>query len=80
MRKVKLEALDNLPITPKTGKSSVIGELPRLPVEGQKIICFYLDDECESPGVSIETNCVEQINNEIKFFDYAKRPFKITLI
>lgn len=80
MLKVKLEALDNKVITPRTGKTLVIGEIPYLPQEGRRLTCLYLNEDCESPGVNIETNGIERIGDQIKFYDYEQRPFKITLI
>ena len=78
--KVKLESLDGQVITPRTGKTSVLAELIYLPHEGQTITCMYLDEDCESPGVRMETNGIEQYGSEIKFYDYDRRPFKLTLI
>lgn len=80
MIKVKLEALDNEVITPRTGKTSVIAETKELPHEGGYHFFFYLDEDCESPGVAIATDNVEQLNNEVKFYDDKKRPFKITIL
>lgn len=78
--KVKLESLDGKVITARTGKTSVMAETPRLPVEGKSQIFLYLDEDCDSPGISIATDGIEQIGNEIKFYDLHKRPFKITLL
>lgn len=80
MIKVKLEALDNKPITPRTGKCSVMAEIFHLPKEGNMLIFGYVDEDCESPGVRMATDGIEQIGNEIKFYDNAKRPFMITLL
>lgn len=78
--KVELEALDNKVITPRTGKTKVIAEIIHLPIEGKLLSFIYLNEKCESPGVIIETNSVERIGDEIKFFDYEKRPFKIKIL
>lgn len=78
--KIKLESLDGQVITPRTGKTSVIAEITRLPIEGWKTTALYLNEDCESPGVSVETNNVERLGNEIKFYDCRNRPFMITLL
>jgi hypothetical protein len=78
--KIVMEALDSNPITPRTGKAKVKAEIPSFPEEGKKLFCFYRDEDCESPGVHIETNGIEQMGNEIKFYNYEKRAFKITLV
>lgn len=80
MIKVKLEALDNNVITPRTGKTSVIAQTQALPIEGGYQFFFYLDEDCESPGVAIATDGVEKLDNEVKFYDEKKRPFKITIL
>lgn len=78
--KVELEALDGKAITPRTGKTKVMAQTTHLPVEGMRQSFIYVNEDCESPGVYIETNGIEQLNNEIKFFDYEKRPFKVTIL
>lgn len=80
MIKVKLESLDKNVITPRTGKNCVQAETSRLPVEGQRQSFFYFNEDCESPGVSMMTECIERIGNEIKFYDNEKRPFMITIL
>ena len=77
---VELESLDNKVITPRTGKTKVIAETTHLPIEGKRQSFIYLNEDCESPGVYIETNGIEQMGNEIKFFDYEKRPFKLKVM
>ena len=79
MIKVLLEALDEKVITPRTGKSKVLAETSRLPIEGEVQEFYYLE-KCESPGARIATDGIEKMDNEIKFFDDAKRPFKITIL
>ncbi len=76
---VELEALDGNPITKRTGKAKVSAETNRLPIEGAVQIFIYKNETCDSPGVQIATDGIERIGNEIKFFDDAKRPFKITI-
>ena len=78
--RVKLESLDNKPITERTGKTSVIAETNRLPVERKIQTFMYENEDCESPGVSIQTNGIEIISNQIKFFDHSRRPFMITIL
>lgn len=78
--KVELESLDGKVITTRTGKTKVVAEATHLPIEGMKQSFIYVNEDCESPGVHIETNGIEQIGNEIKFFDYEKRPFKIKIL
>jgi hypothetical protein len=80
MIKVKFESLDNEFITPRTGKTSVYGEINHMPIEGEKLTCIYVNEDCESPGVFTETHRIEKLGNEIKFFDFTKRPFKITIL
>ena len=80
MIKVELEALDEKPITPKTGKTKVTAVIDHFPIQGQKQLFLYTDESCESYGVRIETNNIERIGQEIKFFDYRNRPFKIKII
>lgn len=77
---VELEALDGNPITPRTGKNKVMAKTVKLPTEGDVLMLFYIDEDCESPGVRIATDCIDQIEDEYKFFDDSKRPFKIKLI
>jgi hypothetical protein len=79
--RVKLEALDNQVITPRTGKSVVIAHTESLPKEGGWHMFLYDESEaCESPGVFIATDGVETLGREMKFYDHDKRPFKITLL
>lgn len=81
MIKVILEALDNNPITPRTGKAKVQGECDHLPIEGKPMIVMYDSSEnTESPGVRIHTDNVEQIENVIRFYDDARRAFKLTIL
>ena len=80
MIKVKLESLDGKDITPRTGNTSMMAETPALPVEGRSQIFLYLDDNCDSPGIHIATTGIERIGNEIKFYDFHKRPFMITIL
>lgn len=80
MIKVKLESLDDKFITPRTGKYAVYGEIQHEPIEGKKLVCLYVNEDCESPGVFMETNNVERIGSEIRFFDFDNRPFKITIL
>lgn len=79
MIKVKLEALDGYDITPRTGKSIVEAQTASLPQEGGYQIFLYTE-KCDSPGVAIATDGVERLGNEIKFFDFNKRAFKITIL
>lgn len=80
MIKIKLESLDKNFITVRTGKFSVLAEINNLPEENKQLFCMYLDEDCESPGVVIYPYGIEKLENEIKFFDYDNRPFKITLL
>lgn len=76
-----LQALDGNPITPRTGKASVIATTDRLPIEGELQIFMYDEKEgCESPGVRVATDRIERIGNQIKFCDDKNRPFKITIL
>lgn len=80
MIKVKLEALDGKPITERTGKSTVNAETQSYPVEGGYHYFFYVNEDCESPGVAIATDGIETLGKEAKFYDHTKRPFKITYL
>lgn len=80
MIKVTLEALDHKSITPRTGKSKVNAETNHLPIEGRNQIFFYVNETCESPGISIYTQGIERLGNEIKFYDNDRRPFKMTIL
>lgn len=77
---VELQALDNNPITPRTGKGKVTAQMTHLPIEGNQQNFIYVNEDCESPGVRIETNGIERLGNELKFYDYENRAFKITLL
>lgn len=76
----ELEALDGKPITPRTGKALVKAETMHLPVEKGISIFIYDNETCESPGVHIATDNLENIGNEYRFFDDAKRPFRMTIL
>lgn len=81
MHKIILESLDGEVITPRTGKIAVKGEIRKLPENGDYLMVIF--DESEdtvSPGVCTEINGLEQVENEYKYFDYSKRPFKITVV
>lgn len=81
MRKIILEALDGKIITPRTGKVVVKGEIRKLPENGEYLMVIFDENEnTESPGVFTEINGLEQVENEYKYFDYSKRPFKITVV
>lgn len=80
MIKITIESLDGKVITPRTGKTKCTGWCREVPSHRDYLHIYYLNEDCESPGVAIETNQVEQINNEYNFVDSAKRPFKITVL
>jgi len=79
MINVIFEALDGKVITPRTGKQSVKGQIRKLPENDDYLMVMY-DDNCESPGVFTEINGLEQIDNEYRYVDYNRRPFKITVV
>lgn len=81
MYKIILEALDGKVITPRTGKAIVKGEIIKLPENDDYLMIVFDESEgTESPGVFTEVNGLEQVENEYKYFDYQKRPFKITVV
>lgn len=81
MIKVILESLDGNSITPRTGKTKVSASTEKLPSNGDcQIFLYDAEEECESPGVRIATDGLEKLGNEYKFYDDAKRPFKVTIL
>lgn len=81
MTKVILEALDQVAITPRTGKFKVQGVCETLPTENSRLMVFYdANENTESPGVVMYPEGIERLGNEFKFFDTAKRPFKLTIV
>ena len=81
MYNIFLEALDGKVITPRTGKIAVKGKIKKLPENGDYLMVVFDENEgTESPGVFTEINGLEQVRNEYKYFDYSKRPFKITVV
>lgn len=81
MYKIILEALDNVVITPRTGKTIVKGSIKKLPEEKDYLMVVFDESEgTESPGVFTEINNLERIENEYRYSDYSKRPFKITVL
>lgn len=78
--KARLEALDGKVITLRTGKSTVMVETLYPLIEGGYRSFMYDNENCESPGVYIVTDGIEQIGNEIKFYDMNRRAFKLTIV
>jgi hypothetical protein len=78
--KIKIESLDNKPITERTQKTSCIAETPFLPEESRSSLFYYIDDSSKTKGVKIQINGLEQMNKEYRFVDSSRRPFKITLL
>lgn len=81
MINIILEALDGIVITPRTGKTSVKGVIKKLPEEKDYLMVVFDESEgTDSPGVFTEINNLERIENEYRYSDYSKRPFKITVL
>ena len=81
MIKVILEALDGKVITPRTGKSTVKGEVRKIPEEEDYLMVIFDESEgTESPGAFVAINGLEILGNEYRFSDGTKRPFKITVV
>ena len=76
-----LEVLDGMPITPRTGQSKMKGEFANLPNNNGYFIFMYEQGlgQTESPGVALGPENVEKIGNEYRFFDFANRPFVLTV-
>jgi hypothetical protein len=80
MIKITLEAQDGKNITKRTGKSKITGTIKGLPQDGDYLLVSYnKEEETESPGVFIDINNVENIDNEYRFSDFNDRQFKITV-
>lgn len=80
MIKLIIETLDGSVITPRTGKNRCVGICSQLPAHKAYLLIHYLNEDCESPGVALNTNQVEQMGNEYNFVDAENRPFKITVL
>lgn len=80
MHKIILEASDGKVITPRTGRTTVKGEIRKLPENDDYLMVIFDESEAtESPGVYVAVNGLESIGKEYRFSDDGKRPFKIIL-
>jgi hypothetical protein len=82
-----LKRLDGKVITIRTNSSEKIGYWTSNPMDfvttnKSPMRMFVYDDEqnkCESPGVSMEINAMERIDNIYHFVDYLNVPYEFVL-
>lgn len=82
-----LTRLDGNPITQRTKVSTITGywtSNPDLFQNGNKApmrMFIYTNEpsECESPGVSMEINALEKMNNTYRFSDYSNVKYEFIL-
>lgn len=82
----KLKRLDGKVITPRTNASEKIGYWTSNPKDFKSSnkspmrMFIYLDEnQCDSPGVSMEINSMEYIENIYRFVDYANIKYEFIL-
>ena len=75
-----LTALDDKPITPRTGKNQCEVQFNRLPKHGDYIPFCYVNEDCESPGVMIATDNVTSDRHTYRFEDNEGRLFELIII
>lgn len=82
---VRLEKLNGMPITSRTGKSRVVGTCDRLPNEmtheEDRFYVFYDPSEgCESPGVVMEVHGLEMLGSMFQFYDFEGKKFQVIVL
>ena len=76
---VYIQAMDDLPITERTGKSLVYASTSKVPKEGGYHTFFYNED-LDSMGVAVATDNLEIGEKYWKFVDYKGRQFFCHLV
>lgn len=79
MIKCTIEALDQKPITPRTGKSKCKAETDSLPIEGGYQMFTYVEEGCESLGVALATDDIVREQDVYYFQDIKGRKFKMVV-
>lgn len=82
-----LTRVDGLYITPRTNSSHRYGYWTSNPDDfknsNKSPMRMFLyegqPEECESPGIHMEVNAMEKINNTYRFFDYSNIQYEFVL-
>lgn len=80
MIKVKIEVFDGKPITERTGKSICLAVCSQLPEEDLYMPFYYLNEDCESPGVMVEINDLKKTNDDYFFKCKEGRKYKVSIL